>query len=154
MDLDLLCQWLDKPHVKEWWDDKLTHDQIRSKYRKRIGNTLVAPFIAYLDEKPIGFIQYYHADKIGDGWWTDEVTGTLGLDQFIGEETLINHGYGTLIIRAFIDKLFLEKTGKKIITDVDPNNHRAIRCYEKVGFKLVREVMTPDGLAYLMELSS
>ena len=154
VDLDLLCQWLDKPHVKEWWDDRLTHDQIKSKYRKRIGSVLVAPFIAYLDEKPIGFIQYYHADKIGDGWWADEVTGTLGLDQFIGEETLINHGYGTLMIRVFIEKLFLEETVKKIIIDVDPNNHRAIRCYEKVGFKLVREVMTTDGLAYLMEFSS
>ena len=58
------------------------------------------------------------------------------------------------MIRVFIEKLFLEETVKKIIIDVDPNNHRAIRCYEKVGFKLVREVMTTDGLAYLMEFSS
>ena len=27
-DLELLCKWLDKPHVKEWWNDGLSHDEI------------------------------------------------------------------------------------------------------------------------------
>jgi RimJ/RimL family protein N-acetyltransferase len=150
-DLDLLCRWLDTPHVKEWWHDGLTHDEIKSKYRKRIGDILVSPLIAYLDDQPIGFIQYYHANKVGDGWWPDEKDGTLGIDQFIGEENYINRGFGTLMINAFIKQLFLNPDVKKIITDVDPKNQRAIRCYEKTGFKFIKELNTPDGLAYLME---
>lgn len=55
-DLELLCKWLDMPHVKEWWNDGLNHDEIKEKYRKRIGDTIVVPFIVYLDNKPIGFI--------------------------------------------------------------------------------------------------
>ncbi len=151
-DLNLLCNWFNKPHVKEWWDDKLTNEEIKSKYKKRIGDEGVVPFIVFLNDKPIGFIQYYQADKVGDGWWSDEEEGTIGIDQFIGEKNLINRGIGTKMIRAFIDHLSRNHHVKKIITDVDPKNFRAIRCYEKVGFEFVKEIMTPDGFAYLMVL--
>jgi len=149
-DLNLLCKWLNEPHVKEWWDDKLTNDEIKSKYRKRIGDSVVVPFIAYLNDQPIGFIQYYDANKVGDGWWPNEVEGTIGIDQFIGYKDLINCGIGTKMISEFIVYIFHNANVTKIITDVDPNNFRAIRCYEKVGFKLVGEITTPDGLANLM----
>jgi RimJ/RimL family protein N-acetyltransferase len=149
-DLNLLCHWLSEPHVKEWWNDHLTDEEIKSEYKKRMGDTIVAPFIVCLDNRPIGYIQFYQADKVGDGWWPDEVEGTIGIDQFIGEKDLINRGIGTKMIRAFIDYLFHNPDIKKIITDVDPKNSRAIRCYEKVGFEFVKEIMTPDGLAYLM----
>jgi len=152
-DLDLLCQWLDKPHVKEWWNDGLTHEEIKAKYLSRIGDKVVVPYIACLDKKPLGFIQYYHANQVGDGWWPDELVGTLGIDQYIGEEAFINQGYGTRMISAFVNKLLSEKIGNKIITDVDPQNARAIRCYEKVGFEFVKEILTPDGLANLMVLA-
>lgn len=56
------------------------------------------------------------------------------------------------MIRAFIDYLFLNPNIKKIITDVDPKNSRAIRCYEKSGFVFNKKIITPDGLAYLMEI--
>lgn len=152
-DLDLLCKWLNEPHVKEWWDDNLTNDEIKSKYGTRIGDSVIVPFIAYLNKKPIGFIQYYQANKVGDGWWPDEAEGTLGIDQFIGEKDLINRGIGTEMIREFVDHLFRNLNAKKIITDVAPKNRRAIRCYEKVGFEFVKEIMTPDGVAHLLAIN-
>lgn len=150
-DLELICTWLDRPHVKEWWNDGLTHDEIKNKYRKRLSDTIVISYIVYMDNKPIGFIQYYHADKVGDSWWPDETEGTVGIDQYIGEEKFINRGYGTQMISTFKEKLFENPAIKKIIVDVDPNNKRALRCYEKTGFKFVKELMTPDGIAYLLE---
>ena len=151
-DLNLLCAWFKKPHVLEWWPDCLTDDEIKLKYKSRIGSAVIVPFIAYLNEKPIGFIQYYHANKAGDDWCKNEMEGTVGIDQLIGVEDYLNQGYGTQMISEFIKMLFEIPTIKKIITDVDPNNHRAIKCYEKVGFQFVREVITPDGASYLMEL--
>lgn len=153
-DLDLLCEWLDKPHVKEWWDDHLSHEEIKAKYGQRIGDEVVVPFIIYLNDKPIGFIQYYHATQVGDGWWPNETEGTVGIDQFIGEEDCINRGLGTQMITAFIQQLFSTQGVKKIITDVDPNNKRAIKCYEKVGFKFVELIDTPDGKAYSLSLTN
>ena len=148
--LELLCKWLDKPHVKEWWNDGLSDEETKEKYSKRIDDTIVVPFIVYLDDKPIGFIQYYQADKVGYGWWPDEIEGTVGIDQFIGEEIYIDRGFGSEMIRIFQQKLFENSAIKKIITDVDPKNKRAIRCYEKAGLRMIGDVQTPDGIAHLM----
>lgn len=148
--LDMLCAWFGKEHVKEWWDDKLTNEEIKSKYRSRIGDNIVLSFIAYLKDKPIGFIQYYYANKIGDGWWPNETAGTVGIDQFIGEKEYINRGYGTKMIGQFLEKLFSDNKINKIITDVDENNHRAIRCYEKLGFCFSHKMNTPQGVVNLM----
>ena len=150
--LDLLCKWMNKPHVKEWWNDGLTCLQIKEKYQRRVGGATILPFIVYLDKRPIGFIQYYFADKVDDVPWIHEREGVVGIDQFIGEEDLINQGLGTQMIKGFIEKLAVKASIKKIITEVDPRNLRAQRCYEKVGFSFAKEVITPDGPAYLMEI--
>lgn len=151
--LSLLVNWLKMPHVKQWWNDELSSIQIKQKYAARIGDKYIQPFIVYFHQKPIGFIQFYYADKVGDNWWPEAKPGTVGIDQFIGEEKYINKGIGSVFIHLFIKKLFNNKKINKIITDVDPLNQRALRCYLKVGFKLDKEVITPDGNALLMYLS-
>lgn len=151
-DLIKLCTWFKKPHVKEWWNDHLSDDEIKAKYQKRIGSKIIVSYIFYVDEKPIGFIQYYFANKVGLEGWPSEADDTVGIDLFIGEEAYINHGYGTKMIKAFVDKLFSELNIHKILVDVDPENKRAQRCYEKVGFVFVKKVMTTDGLVNLFEM--
>jgi RimJ/RimL family protein N-acetyltransferase len=138
--------------VLEWWDDCLLPEEIKEKYKKHIDNDIFFPYIVYLEDKPIGFIQYYWASKVGKGWWPDEDEGTIGLDQFIGEEDFINKGYGTLMIKEFIHYLFQNLLFKKIIVDVEPENIRARRCYEKVGFQEKGVIDTPEGKSILMVL--
>jgi RimJ/RimL family protein N-acetyltransferase len=139
-DLTLLCIWFNKPHVKQWWNDDLTDAQITAKYQSRIGNTQTVPFIVYLNSKAIGFIQYHQ-----------EAEDTISIDQFIGEEEYLNRGYGTGLVTAFIEKLFTNPVIKKIMTDVNPDNARAQRCYEKAGFMFVKEISTPQGIVHVME---
>ncbi len=51
------------------------------------------------------------------------------------------------MVRAFVEKLFEDPTTTRVQTDPSPTNPRAIRCYEKAGFRRVGEVDTPDGAA-------
>jgi RimJ/RimL family protein N-acetyltransferase len=102
---------------------------------------------------PIGFIQYYHASQVGDGWWPDELPGTVGTDQFIGEKEYINRGYGTAMLQAFVRELQARPEIKKIITEADPQNARAIQCYVNAGFRFVKEIHTPDGVSNLYEFT-
>jgi RimJ/RimL family protein N-acetyltransferase len=152
-DLDQLCQWLKKPHVKEWWDENLSDEQSKAKYRKRINDHFVMIFMVSLNDKPLGVVQHYFVSTVSDGLWPDEGEGTVGIDVLIGEKDNINHGVGTELLNQYIKKLFADSAIKKVITDVNPANSRAIRCYEKVGFKHVKDVMTPDGYASLYELN-
>jgi aminoglycoside 6'-N-acetyltransferase len=44
----------------------------------------------------------------------------------------------------------LQAGAPKVLTDPSPTNTRAIRAYEKAGFRQERPVSTPDGDALLM----
>ena len=76
--------------------------------------------------------------------------GLRGIDQSIGEPELLGKGLGTLLVRALGDMLLGDPAVTMLQTDPDPRNLRAIRCYEKAGFRRVREIVTPDGPAVYM----
>jgi RimJ/RimL family protein N-acetyltransferase len=111
----------------------------------------VKAFIAYQESMPIGFIQSYVALGAGEGWWPTETDpGVRGIDQFLADANALNQGIGTAMVRAFMAQLFADLEVTRIQADPKPSNGRAIRCYEKAGFRRLGEVDTPDGVALLM----
>ena len=151
-DFPMLHEWVRRPHVAEWWSEPSTLEDIKGEYLPTLdGRSSTKAFIASLDDEPIGFIQVYVVQGSGDGWWEDETDpGARGIDQFLADAARLNRGLGTAMIKAFVDRLFQDPGVSKVQTDPSPENARAIRCYRKVGFKSVGEVMTPDGPALLM----
>jgi RimJ/RimL family protein N-acetyltransferase len=152
-DLPLLYGWLSRPHVAEWWGGPSTPSEIVADYGPAIAGTgPVQCFLAFAEEIPIGFIQSYVA--VGchhEGWWQDEHDpGVRGIDQFLANAERLGHGLGTVMVRAFVARLFTDPAVTRIQTDPAPANGRAIRCYEKSGFRAVQEINTPDGRALLM----
>ncbi|MDO8955080.1 MAG: GNAT family N-acetyltransferase [Gammaproteobacteria bacterium] len=151
-DIDRMHRWLNQAHVLEYWPEPLSLEQVRAKYLKHIASNIVFPFIAYFNDQAIAYIHYYAADKVGGGWWPDARPGTVGIDLFIGELDFIHKGYGSALLKEFIDQLTQNSAIKRLIIDVNPKNITARRCYEKVGFIAEGEVNTPDGLALLMAI--
>lgn len=49
----------------------------------------------------------------------------------------VNQGYGTEAITAFLEYYFNEMKMKKLYLEVAQFNKRALRCYEKSGFKII-----------------
>lgn len=145
-DFPLLLAWLLRPHVREWWDEgEHTIAKVREAYGPEEG---VGRYIAMLSGtcgrqgRPFCFFQHYRADE-----------ETIGIDQFIGEPDLVGKGFGTRAVTAFTEMIFAQLAPKRIILDPHPGNARAIRCYEKAGF---RHFETTTGgqcePAYVMEL--
>ena len=152
-DLPMLHEWLSRPHVAEWWGAPSSFSGVVAEYGSRDAND--APHEAYValaDGGPIGFIQSYVPVKCHhEGWWLDEHDpGVRGIDQFLADGDHLGRGLGTSMIRAFVSRLFSDPAVTRVQTDPDPDNARAIRCYEKAGFRAVRELDTPDGRALLM----
>jgi aminoglycoside 6'-N-acetyltransferase Ib len=57
-DLQLLFDWLNRPHVVEWWNGPTSLAQVRDKYLPRLSlDSSVHPYIARLNGIPVGFIQ-------------------------------------------------------------------------------------------------
>jgi AacA4 family aminoglycoside N(6')-acetyltransferase len=152
-DLGMLHDWLNRPHVLEWWDSEPPAiDDVRSHYLPRIlAEDNVTPYIGLLDGRPFAYAQTYVALGSGDGWWEDETDpGVRGIDQFIADPELLGKGYGTELVRAVVNRLFRDPQVSRVQTDPDPENLRAIRCYEKAGFRKVQPIVTPDGPALYM----
>jgi RimJ/RimL family protein N-acetyltransferase len=152
-DLPTLHTWLLRPHVAEWWGPAGSLDELAAEYGPSIaGDVPHRCYVVLLDGRPIGFIQsYVAAETHDDGWWLDEHDpGVWGIDQFIADPALLGQGLGTAMVRAFVARLFTNPVVTRVQTDPSPANARAIRCYEKAGFRAVGEIDTPDGRALLM----
>lgn len=159
-DLPLLHRWLHQPHVLEWWggaDAAPTLAEVRAHYAPRIlAEDGVQAWIAFEtstdgSEHTIGYAQSYTAMGDGDGWWEAETDpGMRGIDQFLADGNRLGQGLGTRLVRALVERLFADLAVTQIQTDPHPANRRAIRCYEKAGFRAVKEIVTPDGPALWM----
>jgi aminoglycoside 6'-N-acetyltransferase Ib len=139
-DLPLTAIWLARPHVAEWWDGPIALEPG------------VRQFLAVLQGEAIGYVQSYQAVAChSDGWWLDvNDPGVYGIDQFLADASNVGQGLGTQMVRAFVAELFADPSITRVQADPSPANGRAIRCYEKAGFRPVREIVTPDGPALLM----
>jgi RimJ/RimL family protein N-acetyltransferase len=151
-DLLMLHEWLHRPHVSEWWGNPSTYAEVERDYLPfTTGESTTQAYIVLLENKPIGFIQSYIVMGSGDGWWEQETDpGARGIDQFLANPEQLSQGLGRAMIHAFVDQLFQDPLVTKVQTDPSPQNERAIRCYRRVGFVDVGEVVTPDGSALLM----
>jgi aminoglycoside 6'-N-acetyltransferase len=144
-DFPLLLEWLSREHVKEWWDggedtlEKVAHNY--GEEEEGLERFILVEMRGDM-EKPIGYFQHY---LVADG--------SIGIDQFIGEEDYINRGVGTKAIHLFVEMIKREHRPPAIILDPSPDNKRAIRCYEKVGFQHYEtKEGVEGGLAYMMRL--
>jgi len=154
-DISLFHEWIQRPHVAEWWGrdhEAPSLDETRAKYLPRLlEGQAVCPYIALLEGRPIGWAQSYVPLGVGGGWWKEETDpGVRGIDQFLCEARTLGQGLGTRMVTAFVTLLFSDPAVTRIQTDPNPENTRAIRCYEKSGFLALRRIVTPDGQALLM----
>ncbi len=154
-DIPMLHDWLNRPHVVEWWGGESRHQTLaetRAEYLPTaMAEARVTPYIAMLGDKPIGYAQSYVVHGAGGGWWADETDpGLRGIDQSLADVGLLNQGLGTRLVMALCERLFDDPEVTRIQTDPAPANLRAIRCYEKAGFVKIGAVSTPDGPALYM----
>jgi aminoglycoside 6'-N-acetyltransferase len=140
-DLDLLALWFAAPGVYRWWGGTpLSRDEVAAKYTGR-RCPQVESFIVERDGHPIGYIQY-HLEGPGDA----------GLDMMLVPPER-NKGLGPMAARMLVEHLKRDRGFRDITVDPMQSNARAIRAWEKAGFRIERAWNDhPDGPAYLMRL--
>ena len=142
-DFEILLEWLQRPHVKEWWDDgDDTLEKVRDHYTRNPDETRRFILLHPDDKSPCGYFQYYIRSD-----------GVVGIDQFLADFESLNKGLGSASIAQFLQMILESHSPRRIVTDPSPDNARAIRCYEKVGFRHYETAEDDSGkLAYMMEL--
>jgi aminoglycoside 6'-N-acetyltransferase len=145
-DMPLLAAWLAETHVREWWGDP---DKGIAEIRQAMEEVSVEPLIVELDGRPVAYLQSYDPHLEDDHPYADQPFVTLGIDISIGEPDLLGKGHGSAIIAQFAEQLF-EEGAPRLIIDPDPTNVRAIRAYEKAGFRAFDTRTTIYGPALMM----
>ena len=148
----LLLKWLETPHVKAWWDQDVvwTPELVTKRFGTyvqgyKILKNIKKPmhgFIICIDDKEIGYIQYYNAYDFPreQGYVIEGLPQNMAsIDLFIGEEEFIGKGLGPVIMMQFF-KDHIASVYDACFVDPDTTNTSAIRAYEKAGFKRVKTV--------------
>ncbi|WP_292898263.1 MULTISPECIES: GNAT family N-acetyltransferase [unclassified Nitratireductor] len=151
----LLLDWLHRPHVRRWWGEPETElEYIRDMVEGRDSSR---PFLILLDGNPIGYIQYWFvADNRGpeilvdEPWVAELPDDAVGVDLSIGEEALLSRGIGSRSVKQMVHRL-VGKGYTNIVIDPERENSRAVRAYEKAGFRPIPHLEGRSGSALIMQ---
>lgn len=142
-DFELMSQWLSDERVLEFYEGRDNpHDtsKVIAKFGPRAqGKDRVVPCIMVYRDRPIGYIQYYQVSASErQECGIESIGGVWGVDLFIGEPALWGRGIGTHALTALLGYLFDTLNATRVIIDPHVSNVRAIRSYEKCGFRKVK----------------
>ena len=150
-DFSLLAGWLAAPHVAEWWTDGV--EASLAEIRQAMESIDTEPLIVELVGKPIAYLQNYDPHLEDDHPYQDQPFGTLGIDLSIGPAELVGIGHGSAIVKQFVEELF-DEGAPRVVIDPHPDNKRAIRAYEKAGFRETGRRTSVYGDAVLMAVDN
>jgi aminoglycoside 6'-N-acetyltransferase len=143
-ELPLLHEWLQREHVRRWWKDRQTYDEVVEHYLPAIeGRDPTDLYVLQVDGRSVGFIQTYLVSDYPD--YRDLVAveeGVAGVDLFIADEELTGRGLGSRALAQFLrEVVFAVPTTNACVADPDARNVTSIRAFEKAGFRAVRELV-------------
>lgn len=165
---DIVFEWLDHPHMKEFWDNSQEHrDDILKFMKGRVepsdyfGGRIVY-WVGYSDHEPFCFILTSEVllEKNDPDLWVANIskTGkTYCIDFGIGNTQFLGKGFAAPTLSAFCEffQSEIEKSADTFFIDPDESNPRAKHVYEKAGFKVVGDFDMSQGFfkgnkSYLM----
>lgn len=143
-DFPLMLKWLTDERVLEFYggrDKKYTLESLKKHYTEPWEDEVFRVIIEY-NNVPIGYGQIYKMyDELYTDYHypkTDEIV--YGMDQFIGEPNYWSKGIGTRYIKLIFEFLKKERNANAVILDPHKNNPRAIRAYQKSGFRIIEDL--------------
>ncbi|PAV27943.1 GNAT family N-acetyltransferase [Virgibacillus profundi] len=139
-DKHLLVKWLSNAKVLEFYegrDNPFDLEKVNQSFYH--GDETVIKCMVEYQGVPIGYIQFYQVNSKTSTIDHDDADETVyGMDQFIGEPDYWSKGIGTLLVKSMVEYLMEQVEADRVIMDPQVTNNRALKCYEKCGFKRVK----------------
>ncbi len=125
-DWDSECHRLADSDPAQLWSEKKIKERIEKKFEKDPMEGVRFSIRTLSEDKFIGEISMWFNWQHGDAW--------IGI--VIGERDYWGKGYGTDAMRLIVQYGFLEANLRRVSLALHSYNARALKSYEKVGFKL------------------
>ncbi len=141
LDSQRLLDWLRRPHVARWWGDPQKQFEILLRWSSESHAVIVA------DGAPVGYLcwQKPPQDQLEAAGLTDLPDNLVDMDILIGESTVLGQGVGPRALGLLLERLRADSRVSFAGVATSILNKRAIRAYEKAGFRLFREFQDPES---------
>lgn len=140
-DLSLVEFWLNKEHVKRWYEIPhmgITINDWMSEIKEHSGKfQWITYLIALWKGRPIGFCLYYKCVDSDEDFGTLPQKGAYGIDYLIGEEAFLGKGLGKEMVTAMVNKIFSFPDALCVTADIDKNNRASEMTLLSCGFTLL-----------------
>lgn len=160
---DVIFEWLEEPHVREFWDNSPEHCMDIEIFMK--GRQEATPYHNGIFDYWVGSIEIMPycllmtstvnpKDDLPEGWgpYLSKTGKTFSIDFMIGNKDYFGKGLAAPTLKAFTgfitDKV--DRAVDTFIIDPNKNNPRAKHVYEKAGFKIIGGFMRRGENFYLM----
>ncbi len=139
-DLEQCLEWINDPEIRhlatleEYPFNRAKEEEWFEKVNK--------------DKNVILFAICLNDDKLIGNLGITLLSGNANLGIMIGEKEYLGQGYGTEAMKLVLDYCFNTLNLHRVALGVSEFNERAIKCYEKVGFKkegISREAVYKNG---------
>lgn len=124
-DVEALLAIREEASVAEWWGAPAAREEVEAEL---LGGEDAVLLVVEVDGAVAGGIEYHEE--------TDPTYRHAGIDVFVASR-FQNRGIGSEAVRLVARFLFDVRGHHRLTIDPAADNARAIRCYEKVGFRLV-----------------
>lgn len=148
-DIPTLRRWDEQPFVVE----SDPNDDWNWEYE--LGRTVDwrEQFVAEVDRRSIGFVQIIDPQREETHYWGECGPHLRAVDIWIGEPDFLGRGYGSRLMQLALKRCFADASVSAVLIDPLASNARAIRFYERLGFRLVgpRRFGLDDCLVYRLD---
>jgi aminoglycoside 6'-N-acetyltransferase len=137
---ECLRGWLLRPHVSRWWGDP------RQAIEHAMQCSPDAHAVIVVDGTPVGYLcwQTPKPGELAEAGLTDLPEGLVDIDILIGRPEMLGQGVGTHALKLLLTRLHEESSFSLAGLGTSVSNVRAIRAFEKAGFRLFREFQDPE----------
>ena len=141
-DLTCMLTWFTDERVLQFYEGRDYQCDLASLREKYLERPDVPGFIIELEGNAIGYSQMYPVcgKDLKEYDYPETEERVFAMDQFIGIPELWNQGIGSAYIRIALRYLIEQMNADAVLLDPHKDNARAVRAYEKAGFRIVKEL--------------
>jgi aminoglycoside 6'-N-acetyltransferase len=108
--------------------------------------------IAESGGRPIGMVQIIDPAQEETHYWGEIAPNLRAIDIWIGAEGDLGRGYGTQMMRLALQRCFADAAVAAVLVDPLAANVRALRFYERLGFRCVERRTFGEDDCFVMQI--
>lgn len=150
-DVALLHSWMNDPEVARFWRMAWPPEQIAVYLREQDRSAHSAAYLGDLDGVPMSYWELYRADLDPLARHYGACEHDAGLHLLLGPAECRGRGLAVSLLGAVSSwQLDVDPQATRVVAEPDAQNTRAIRAFERAGFRRTIDLTLPNKRAALM----